>query len=117
MTARMVIMETKQGDSLYMCAPCVQEMAFLIAVPLKHGKSQFTHSRQEMIGHMASPMMPMGSMKEALINSISDLEAKGREMIKRIRSYDGRYTDRNVVCKDIQALLKQIFSSVTKHLT
>jgi hypothetical protein len=117
-TTRMFIVRasTDGGYQVYMCLSCIQEVMYLMTVGVTTPGTTFTYDRDTMIRHMNGSGSKSSVNADNLREKMSRFEEDFRSKIKKIRNYDGKYTDRNVACKEIMNMFKNVFAEVETYL-
>jgi hypothetical protein len=87
-----------------------------MTVGVTHPGTTFTYDRDTMIKHMTSQLTLSSANADNLREKMSRLEQDFRSKIKKIRNYDGKYTDRNVACKEVMDTFKNVLAEVETYL-
>lgn len=113
---RFYVMKTSDGREGYLCINCIAEIFTILDSKLNTTKTAFNWTLADITkyvdpNHRISRVGP-----DALRATMGRYEDLGRQMLKKIRTLEGRYTDRNEVCKDIREHLKNIHNAVELYL-
>lgn len=117
-SSRIVIFDASATSShlCYICLACMQDIMNMMIAPVTHVGTTFTYDRESMMKNINSSAPKTNVNANHLRDTLSRYEADFRARIKQIRSFEGKYTDRNVVCKEMMDVFKNIFSAVEMYL-
>lgn len=113
---RMVIIEAGQTAWAYLCRECIDEIYAIMHADMSHVSRTFKYNRVEMMSYGAFNRKAAGVNGDHLRATLSRYEGELREDLKKIRAFEGKYTDRNVVVKVVMDHFKNFNSAVNKYL-
>lgn len=113
---RLWILEAGQTTWAYMCRECIDEVYAIMHCDMSNIGSAFKYNRVEMISYGNFSRKSSGVTADNLRATLSRYEGELREDMKKIRAFEGRFTDRNVVVRVVMDHFKNLNSAVTKYL-
>lgn len=113
---RLLILEAGQTSWAYVCRECIDEIYAIMHCDMSHVGRSFNYNRVEMMSYGAFPRKGSGLNADHLRATLSRYEGDLREDLKKIRAFEGKYTDRNVVVKVVMDHFKNLNSAVAKYL-
>lgn len=114
---RLLILEAGQTTWAYVCRECVDEIYAIMHCDMSHVSRTFNYNRAEMLSYGSFNRISTGGVKaDHLRSTLSRYEGELREDLKKIRAFEGKYTDRNVVVRVVMDHFKNLNSAVAKYL-
>jgi hypothetical protein len=118
--SRLVVLEglspvsSSHPAMIFLCRECINDISALLSCETTTGQTSFHWTWENVVKHANIKSRDAKVSITDLLSTMSKYEDESRNLIKRVRNYDGIFTNRNEACKALADQFKKIYVAVNK---